>query len=175
MAEQLEPIGPANPLPGLIGVGYQGQSMTGLVDELRATGVTRLIDVRAAARSRAGFAKSRLSAALTAAGIGYQHWPQLGNPADNRPGFGGTDAELDAARAVYAALLTRPAVMAAVDALVAAARRETVAVLCMEADQARCHRHVLIHTARMRATEPDLLTEPTGPAELPAGPVPGDG
>jgi uncharacterized protein (DUF488 family) len=155
MAERLEPNSRSNPLPGLVGVGYQGQSLASLVDGLHAAGVTRLIDVRASARSRAGFAKSRLREALTAAGIGYVHWPQLGNPAENRPGFGAADAELDAARATYAALLTQPATMAAVDALVAAARRETVAVLCVEADETRCHRHVLIHTARMRATEPN--------------------
>ncbi|GGM22433.1 DUF488 family protein [Dactylosporangium sucinum] len=137
----------------LLGVGYEGHTLASLIAQLRAAGMTRLVDVRQQAASRRpGFAKSALRQALAAAGIAYEHQPELGNPRDNRPGFGSGPAELDAARATYAAWLTRPAALAALDALVDAARREPVAVLCLEADPQRCHRWVLLRTAWMRAS-----------------------
>ncbi|WTY53947.1 DUF488 domain-containing protein [Micromonospora sp. NBC_01412] len=49
-----------------------------------------------------GFSKSALSQALATQGIVYEHRRELGNPKENRPGFGGTREELESARAVYA-------------------------------------------------------------------------
>ena len=146
--------------PRLLGFGYEGHTVASLIAQLHQAGVTRLVDVRQQAASRKpGFAKSALQRALTAAGIAYEHQPELGNPRDNRPGFGAGPLELDAARATYAAWLTRPAALAALDALIQAALAEVVAVLCLEADPQRCHRLVLLRTAAMRAgIEP--MTEP---------------
>lgn len=139
--------------PRVLGFGYEGHTVASLITKLRQAGVTRLVDVRQQAASRKpGFAKSALRQALTAAGIAYEHQPELGNPRDNRPGFGAGRQELDAARAAYAAWLTRPAALAALDALIDAGRREVVGVLCLEADPQRCHRLVLLHTAWMRAS-----------------------
>lgn len=141
-----------NALPGLIGVGYQGRTIGALIDELRAAGVTLLVDVRLNAISRKpGLSKRALGEALATAGIAYLHRPELGNPRDNRPGFGGSPHDVDAARARYARRLAQPAAIAAVDALVEEAQRVTVAVLCFESDPTRCHRFVLLQTARMRA------------------------
>lgn len=139
----------------LLGFGYEGHTVASLLAELRRAGVTRLVDVRQHAASRKpGFSKNALRLALAGADIAYEHRPELGNPRPNRAGFGGPPDKLDAARATYAQLLTTPAALAALaalDRLVDAARREVVAVLCLEADPRRCHRFVLLQTAWMRA------------------------
>jgi uncharacterized protein (DUF488 family) len=129
----------------LIGIGYEGRAVAPFVEDLVARGVTRVVDVRLNPVSRKpGFSKRALAAALADAGIAYEHQPALGNPRENRPGFGGGPRELAAARAAYGLLLSAPAAVAALADLARAAARERVAVLCFEADQRRCHRDVLI-------------------------------
>ena len=56
----------------LLTVGYQGLSLRDFVGFLRASGATRLLDVRAIAQSRKpGFSKTVLAASLAEAGFGY--------------------------------------------------------------------------------------------------------
>lgn len=127
----------------MIGVGYEGRTLDDLVAELVDRGVRRLVDVRLTPVSRkAGFSKRGLAAALGEQGIAYEHRPELGNPKDNRAGFGD-----ERTRAVYAARLGRPEAAVAVQELAAAARRETVAVLCFEAEESRCHRQLVLALA----------------------------
>ena len=135
---------------GVVGVGYEGQSITTFIDGLTTGGVTYLVDVRMTPISRKpGFSKSALHQALTQAGIGYEHRPELGNPKSNRAGFAGTRAEADGARRAFIEWIDRPAARSALDALAELAQRKRVAVLCFEADQMRCHRDiVLAHVAR---------------------------
>jgi hypothetical protein len=133
---------------GLVGVGYEGRSIDEFVRDLVDRGISRVVDVRLTPISRKpGFSKQVLRQALADRGIAYEHRPELGNPRDNRPGFGGSALELSAARATYALLLRRPAAAAALDDLVESAAREPVAVLCFEADEERCHRHVILRVA----------------------------
>ncbi|MDG4769766.1 DUF488 domain-containing protein [Solwaraspora sp. WMMD792] len=67
-----------SPAAGLIGIGYEGRSVDGLIAELRAAGVSRLVDVRLTPISRKpGFSKSALAKALNAAGIAYEHRREL--------------------------------------------------------------------------------------------------
>ncbi|MEV4535492.1 DUF488 domain-containing protein [Asanoa sp. NPDC049518] len=124
-----------------IGIGYEGLTLPLVVARLRSLGVSGVVDVRFAARSRKrDFNKKALASGLAAAGIGYTHVPALGNPPANRPGFGGSAVELAAARAAYAALMP-PAALSLVASLAAS---EKVALLCFEADQSRCHRDVIL-------------------------------
>ncbi|GIF69752.1 hypothetical protein Ais01nite_77870 [Asanoa ishikariensis] len=125
----------------VIGIGYEGLTLPDLVSRLSALGVSRVVDVRFAARSRKrDFNKTALASGLASAGIGYTHVPALGNPPSNRPGFGGPPEALAASRAYYASLMQTPAL-----SLVASlASREKVALLCFEADQSRCHRDVIL-------------------------------
>ena len=123
----------------VVGIGYEGLSVSEFLERLRALGVTEVIDVRYAARSRKrGFNKTALAGELAAARIGYTHLPALGNPPWNRPGFHGSAVELAAARSAYAELMP-PSALASV-----AARPGRVALLCFEADQSRCHRDVIL-------------------------------
>ncbi|MEV0713333.1 DUF488 domain-containing protein [Asanoa sp. NPDC050611] len=123
----------------VVGIGYEGLSLPEFLARVSALGVSHVVDVRYAARSRKPpFNKKALAAALSSVGVGYTHMPELGNPPSNRPGFGGSPAELVASRAVYAGL------MPSLTPLVELASRERVALLCFEADQSRCHRDVIL-------------------------------
>ncbi|MDQ7907124.1 DUF488 domain-containing protein [Phytohabitans sp. ZYX-F-186] len=130
---------------GIVGVGYESRTLTEFVDGLLADGVGRLVDVRLTPISRKpGFSKTALSRALSEVGIGYEHRPELGNPKVNRAGFAGDRDQLDQARRIYADMLRLPAAVQTLDSLAARSREELIAVLCFEADQARCHRDVVL-------------------------------
>lgn len=129
---------------GLVGIGYEGRSIDEFVADLVDRGISRVVDVRLTPISRKpGFSKNALREALAGRDIAYEHRPELGNPKENRPGFRGAEADLAAARATYARLLRKPDAAAALDRLARVARRESIAVLCFEADEERCHRHVV--------------------------------
>jgi uncharacterized protein (DUF488 family) len=124
-----------------VGIGYEGLTLAEFLDSLSALRVSRVVDVRFAARSRKrDFNKNALAAALAEAGFGYTHLPSLGNPPSNRPGFHGSPAELASARATYASLMPADAL----STVASLAGQERVALLCFEADQSRCHRDVIL-------------------------------
>jgi uncharacterized protein (DUF488 family) len=130
---------------GVFGVGYEGREITTFVADLLDRRVTRLVDVRLTPISRKrGFSKTALRTALAEAGIAYDHRRELGNPKDNRAGFGGTETDLDHAKATYAELLTSDDAQASLDKLGDLARTERIALLCFEADERRCHRDVVL-------------------------------
>lgn len=136
---------------GLVGVGYEGRTVEELIAQLHALEVSRLVDVRLTPLSRKpGLSKTALGLALGQAGIVYEHRRELGNPKVNRPGFAGAGAARDDARAFYSGRLRRPAADQALEAVTAAGRQERVAVLCFEADEARCHRQVVIQEVQRR-------------------------
>jgi uncharacterized protein (DUF488 family) len=120
-------------------IGYEGATLPALVEALRAAGVTLLVDVRAAARSRRpGFAKSRLAAGLADAGIGYRHLRDLGTPADGRAAArAGRHAVM---QTIFRTHLTTAAAQGALAALGALVTAERVCLLCFEADPRHCHR-----------------------------------
>jgi uncharacterized protein (DUF488 family) len=139
------------PPTGVIGVGYEGHTAEELIAQLRAMGVSRLVDVRLTPLSRKrGLSKTALGQALDQAGIAYEHRRELGNPKANRPGFAGSDAAREDARTLFAELLRRRESCTALEAVAEAGRRERVAVLCFEADESRCHRQVVIQEAQRR-------------------------
>jgi hypothetical protein len=130
----------------VIGIGYEGLSLDRLVARLKLNGVETLVDVRLTPLSRKpGLSKRALSEALSDAGIHYIHDRRLGNPKDNRAAY--ADASSDAgaaARASYRALITSGDGADAVRELAALAEKQSVAVLCFEADETRCHREQVI-------------------------------
>lgn len=130
----------------MIGVGYEGLSVDQVVARLKTEGVEVLVDVRLTPLSRKpGLSKRALSEALSAAGIRYVHDRRLGNPKENRSAY--ADAASDAgttARARYRELLSEGDGADAVRELATLAEEHVVAVLCFEADQARCHREQVI-------------------------------
>lgn len=141
---------------GITGVGYEGKTIEQLVADLSALEVTTLVDVRLNAISRKkGFSKRALAEALDAAGISYQHRPELGNARDNRAGFSeewGTDRGR-AARDTYTDGLTRPDAATAIDELADLAITDKVALLCFEASELHCHRREALAAIRIRMDE----------------------
>jgi len=127
----------------LVSVGYGGHaSADAFSDQLLATGTTLLVDVRLNPISRKpGFSKKQLTAALAEVGIEYLHERALGNPQDNRDAFARGDP---AARERMRQIVRRSD---ALERLVDRARHERVAVMCLCAEQSKCHRDVIIEEA----------------------------
>lgn len=129
-----------------IGVGYEGMTQRDLCETLDACGVDLLCDVRLNPISRKpGLSKTALAGAVRAIGTDYLHLRVLGNPKWNRAGFGGDHAALGIARDTFAGLIADDEhAQQALHELRELARDRTVALLCFEADEYRCHRSVLL-------------------------------
>lgn len=151
--------------PVLATIGYEGATPPAVIDALRAAGVTLLVDVRAAARSRRpGFAKSRLAGGLADAGIAYRHAAALGTPADGRAAArAGRHAAMRAIFAEHLATAPAEAALAEVGAL---ARAERACLLCFEADPGHCHR--LLVADALAAREAGLTVVHLHPEPAPA-------
>lgn len=124
-------------------IGYEDATVPRLLAALAAAGVELVADVRALANSRRpGFAKTRLSAALAEAGIGYVHLRALGTPAEGRAAArAGDHAGL---RAVFLAHLATSEAQDALEHLADRVRGGTrVCLLCLEANPAHCHRSMV--------------------------------
>jgi uncharacterized protein (DUF488 family) len=131
---------------GILSVGYEGRTVEQLVASLVERGVTTVADVRLTPVSRKpGFSRIKLAGALMEAGISYRHLRALGNPKDNRTPFrGGRIAE---GRAAFRRLLDKDPAPQELGELFSLAMHETVAVLCFERDDLRCHRKVICDIA----------------------------
>lgn len=130
----------------MIGIGYEGLSVDQLVTRLQAERIDVLVDIRLTPLSRKpGLSKKALSEALSTAGIRYVHDRRLGNPKDNRAAYADTTSDAGTeARARYRELIKTGDGADAVHELAALADEHVVAVLCFEADGARCHREQVI-------------------------------
>ncbi len=138
-----------------MGHGYEGRSIEEYVADLVAWGTSVLVDVRLNPISRKkGFSKKALAAAVEEAGIRYVHRPQLGNPKDNREGFGvpGTPAAREA-HARYREILAGESAASAVDELAATAANELVVLMCFEASERCCHRSLVLDRVKARQVQ----------------------
>jgi len=129
-------------VPALRTIGYEGTTVDAVLAELRAAGVTLLLDVRAVAASRKpGFSKRQLAAGLDAVGIGYVHLQGLGTPKPGR----------DAVRAghpermvpIFLAHMQGDRAQAELAQAVELARGSRACVLCFERDHMTCHRRLV--------------------------------
>lgn len=137
---------------GLIGVGYEGQTIEELTAGLNSWGVSTLVDVRLNAVSRKrGFSKNGLRDHLGQVGIEYLHMPELGNPRENREGYGEPDSEMGSlARKVFTERMSSPAAEARLDEIVGLANVGLVGILCYEKNERECHRHEVLDALRER-------------------------
>lgn len=123
-------------------IGYEHDTLPGMIARLKAGGVEVVIDVRAVASSRrAGFSKTLLAATLKEHGIDYLHLRQLGTPKAGR--IAARAGRVGEMHDIFNAHMEEPAAQLALlqAGEVAAARR--AALLCYEADAACCHRQIL--------------------------------
>ena len=123
-------------------IGYEAASQGAVIDCLLRAGVEVLIDVRAVASSRrAGFSKTLLAASLGEAGIDYVHLRALGTPkAGRQAARAGRHTEM--AR-IYEAHLAEPEAQLQLAEALDIARERPAALLCYEAEAARCHRRIV--------------------------------
>jgi uncharacterized protein (DUF488 family) len=132
-------------------IGYERLPPDALVAELETAGVERVLDVRYRPQSRRpGMSKTKLGSRLGGHGIAYEHRRALGTPPEIRPLFrsGAVRQGADAFRAH----VERTAA-GELDALAAELRTPgapRTALLCLEAEPARCHRRVVAEQLRAR-------------------------
>ena len=70
----------------ILTIGYEGASVEGFLQTLKASGVTQLLDVRELPLSRRkGFSKNALASMLILAGIGYPACPRIRRTAPHSP------------------------------------------------------------------------------------------
>jgi uncharacterized protein (DUF488 family) len=135
-------------------VGHSIRPLPEFLGILRAHGIKRLIDVRTVPRSRRQphFTREALAASLEAAGVTYEHAPDLGGLRSPDPASlnGGLDhPQLRA----YADHMRTPEFDRALNAALEHAAREPTAVMCAEADWRRCHRQLLADAATVSGAE----------------------
>ena len=134
----------AVPEPIIFTVGHSTRSLADFISLLKGQSVTKLVDVRTVPRSRHNpqFNRDTLPAGLAAAGIGYEHMSDLG-------GF--RPAQKDSLNAGwrnlsfrgYADYMQTSQFATSLEALIAEAKRQRVALMCAEAVPWRCHRSLI--------------------------------
>lgn len=114
-------------------IGHSNHPIERFVGLLTAAGIALVIDVRSTPWSRRfpQFGRDRLERSLATAGIGYRH---EGAALGGKPGDG----------ADYETLAARPAFVAALDRVVAAAQTGAPCLMCAEKEPLDCHRTVLV-------------------------------
>jgi uncharacterized protein (DUF488 family) len=126
------------PRTALFTIGYEGRALDELIAILASNKIDRVIDVRDLPLSRRrGFSKTPLGTALTCAGIEYVHLRKAGNPYRRIR----HTLTIDELLAKYRAHLG--GAHEAIESVAECARGRRVALLCHEADSAKCHRSLL--------------------------------
>lgn len=136
-------------------IGHSRHSLAQLLALLRAHGVAAIADIRRYPFSRRHphVSKPALSRALAAVGMVYEHFPALGGRREPIPGLSTNAAIGDPALRGYADWAGSAEFQAGLVALCALASRQPTAVLCAEADPARCHRALLADQLVARGVE----------------------
>ena len=120
-------------------VGYEGRTIDEVIGALSGSGVELLVDVRYRAQSRkSGFSKTKMSEALAAQNIEYEHRRDLGTPPEmmkQRRETGGYELE------EYAKYLDKN--ISALNEAVSDFGNRRVALLCYEKNAEECHRSVV--------------------------------
>jgi uncharacterized protein (DUF488 family) len=123
-------------------IGYENDTQAGAIDKLKAAGVDIVLDVRAVASSRkAGFSKNILAASLAEAGIDYLHLQKLGTPKAGREAA--RAGRIEEMREIFEGHLAEPAAQVELAKAGEIASVRKAALLCYEADPARCHRSIV--------------------------------
>jgi uncharacterized protein (DUF488 family) len=140
----------------LYSVGYEGMTLESLIERLTQNAVSCLIDVRLTPSSRRpGFSKRALASALAAVNIEYIHERELGNPPDNRDAFRSGTGLARGRHRMRSHLQNGAA--AALDRVASRAQRARIALLCVEQEEPRCHRSVVIEEIVARAPGIDVV------------------
>lgn len=119
-------------------IGYEGRGIDGFLAMLKDAGAKALIDIREVPLSRKpGFSKRALAAALAKEGIAYHHFRELGSPGAVRAKVR-SDKDYRGFFTAYGKHLAKQ--QEAISAVLTIAKQVPSALMCFEADAARCHR-----------------------------------
>ena len=130
-------------MPEIFTIGYEGADSERFLLALKDAGIASVADVRAVALSRKrGFSKNVLRGTLAEAGIGYEHYRELGTPAAGRAAARAGDAAT-MHRIFCEEVLTTAAATEALSRLAKEAAAAPVCLLCFERDPSHCHRRIL--------------------------------
>lgn len=128
-------------------IGHSNRSLDELIEMLRAAEVSLLVDVRTLPRSHANpvFNIDTLPADLAKAQIGYEHYPALGGLRAKQRGIDEQTNGFWHERSFhnYADYALTGAFAAALQQLIAAGRKQRLAIMCSEAVWWRCHRRII--------------------------------
>lgn len=130
-------------------IGYEQDTLDGMIGRLKAAGVDTVVDVRAVAASRRpGFSKTMLGNSLRAEGIDYVHLRPLGTPKAGREAArAGRTEEM---REIFHAHLAEPEAQVALEEATSLASDKRIALLCYEQDARCCHRAIVADEIRAR-------------------------
>jgi uncharacterized protein (DUF488 family) len=145
--------GPAS-TSAVLTVGHSTRQAGEFIALLCRHGVELLVDVRRypGSRRHPHFNREALAEALGDAGIGYRHMEELGGRRDALPESTNM-AWRNASFRGYADYMASPPFQAALDQVIEAARRNTVALMCAEAVPWRCHRNLISDALTARGVE----------------------
>jgi uncharacterized protein (DUF488 family) len=143
-------------------VGHSTRPIEEFIGLLKGHAVKRLVDIRTVPRSRHNpqFGLETLPPALAARGIAYEHVPGLG-------GFRKTHADSvnagwrNLSFRGYADYMQTPAFAEQLTALIATARRDTIALMCAEAVPWRCHRSLVADALLVRGIRVEEIVSAT--------------
>ncbi|MBV8915761.1 MAG: DUF488 domain-containing protein [Acetobacteraceae bacterium] len=123
-------------------IGYEGCTIGDVLAELKAAGVTLLIDVRAVPQSRKpGFSKRQLAAGLDEQGIGYVHLQGLGTPKSGRVAVRAGHPER--MERIFREHMRSDRAQAELAQAKELARERRACLLCFEQDPLHCHRRLV--------------------------------
>jgi uncharacterized protein (DUF488 family) len=138
----------------MLTIGHSNHSADEFLRRLTSHQVTAVADVRARPVSRRNphFYKRNLELLLSAAGVGYRHFPSLGGhrvpDADSVNGGWRNDAFRG-----YADYMQSRDFEDGLEALLGFARKSVVAVMCAESQWKDCHRQLIADALIVRAVE----------------------
>ncbi|MFM7335040.1 MAG: DUF488 family protein [Tabrizicola sp.] len=154
------------PPRALFTFGYEGLTIEAFIERLIQARVDLISDVRELPLSRKkGFSKTAFREALAAADIAYEHRPALGCPKPVRDRYKSDGDWQVYTRGFLAHLGTQRAEIAN---LAKTAQKQTVCLVCFEADFGSCHR-TYVARAALQAGAPAVqhLTSRTVIADVP--------
>ena len=136
-------------------IGHSTRTIEEFIEALEAHGIKLVADVRLLPGSKRypQFNKEMLAKSLTNAGIGYEHFPELGGRRKPREDSRNTAWRNDAFRG-YADHMETPEFVAGIARLEEATeRRSAVAIMCAEAVWWKCHRSLIADYLKAQGAE----------------------
>lgn len=126
-------------------IGHSNHSIDHFISMLSASSISLVADVRRfpGSRRQPQFARENLAQALAAAGIKYQHFPDLGGRRTSRAPNSPNMAWRVESFNVYADHMLTPQFQAALVELEHLATAKATTIMCAEAVPWRCHRRLI--------------------------------